>query len=183
MYDQNKTETRRKYTTVQRLIDLQKLKQQRIWIIFCKTCSFFVILFALGSGVYVDSNASIYVVFGAKLAGLWTNYWRRICPKTVNVIGGRLKRRSIRGSQTRFKALIRAFLTSPKSHETEENSWWYNIFYISTTGQIVYATVCEVLWISLRRKLDRIRINKAIKISLHRGQTVQYSWSYSYELP
>jgi hypothetical protein len=122
MYDQNKTETRRKYTTVHRFIDLQKLKQQRICIIFCKTCSFFVIPFALGSGVYVDSNASIYVVFGAKLAGLWTNYWRRICPKTVNFIGGRLKRRNIRGSQTRFKALIRAFLTSPKSHETEENS-------------------------------------------------------------
>lgn len=183
MYDQNKTETRRKYTTVHRLIDLQKLKQQRIWIIFCKTCSFFVILFALGSGVYVDSNASIYVVFGAKLAGLWTNYWRRICPKTVNVIGGRLKRRSIRGSQTRFKALIRAFLTSPKSHETEENSWWYNIFYISTTGQIVYATVCEVLWIFLRRKVGCIRVNKAIKTSLHRGQKVKYSGSYTYELP
>jgi hypothetical protein len=49
-----------------------------------------VISFALGSGVYGDFNASIYVVFGAKLAGLWTNYWLRICPKTVNFIGGAL---------------------------------------------------------------------------------------------
>ena len=112
---------------------------------FAKHVRFLWFLFVLGSGVYVDSNASIYVVFSSKLVGLWTNYWRRICPKTVNDIGGHLKRRNIRGSQTRFKALIRAFLTSPKSHETEENSWWYNIFYISTTGQIVYATVCEVL--------------------------------------
>ena len=69
-YDQNKPGTRRKYNAVQRLIELQKLQQERIWSIFCKTYSFFVVFFVLESGVKSDSNASMYVVFSSKLAWL-----------------------------------------------------------------------------------------------------------------
>ena len=110
-------------------------------------CDFFPWKVALKL-IPTNSNVSMYVVvFSSKLAWLWTNYWQRIFLKMVNVIGGHLKHQNIMGSQTCSKALICAFLTSPKLHETEQNSWWWYIFQISDTDQIVYATVCEVLWI------------------------------------
>jgi len=43
----------------------------------------------------------------------------KIYVKTVNVVGGRLKGWNVGCSQTRFKALICAFLTSPQSHYSE----------------------------------------------------------------
>ena len=72
-----------------------------------------------------------------------------------------------------WSALIRKILW-PLS--ADQNMWGTDktsIFQISKTGQIVCATVCEILWISLRRKLGCIRVNKAIKTSLHRDQMVQ----------
>ena len=45
-----------------------------------------------------------------------------MCIKTVNVGGGRLKRRNIRRFKTHFKALIRAVLTRPEPQKTVQNS-------------------------------------------------------------
>ena len=85
---------------------------------FAKHICFLWFFFVLESGVKADFNTSMYIVFSSKLAWVWTNYWQRICLKTLNVLGGRLKRWNTGGSQTRSKALICAFLTSPISHET-----------------------------------------------------------------
>ena len=88
------------------------------------------------------------------LTELFTNYWWKLCIKTVNVDGGHLKCQDIRCSRIRFKALICAV-------PTNGNLWQHLLFYIDFSPLI--HEFCTVLCNSGLFRTTQMRVLKCVQ--------------------